>query len=418
MWNFILGKRAGNTAHASAREIGRMRRRAVPRFLSRVECLETRALLTTVTVHVADFAFNANSVTIHPGDTVHWVFDGGTHSTTSVGGIAESWDSGIHTPGFTFDHTFTHLGSFAYFCTIHGSDNGNGTAGGMSGTVDVTAAAALQSIAVTPANASLSIRSTEPFIAIGTFADSTTQDITKQVTWTSSSPSVATISATGLGTGVALGTSTITASLNGVVGSTGVTVKATTLQSIAITPAGPSVIQGQTQKFTAIGTFSDNSTEDVSAQVTWTSSTPAVATISPAGLATSAAAGATTITASLNGLTAATALTVTPPVVIPPNPLFVATGVRLKARTHRKLNATVANFKDPHTTTAQFMAMIDWGDGSAMTNGHIRRTGNGRYAIAGSHVYATAGAFQAHVMIADPQGRIIDAMDTVKVAGK
>ena len=408
MWNLSFGKRAD-------RETGRPRPRAAKRFRTGLEMLEGRALLSTVTVHIADFAFNPNSVTIHAGDSVHWVFDGGTHSTTAVGGIAESWDSGVHTPGFTFDHTFTHLGAFPFYCSIHGFDNGNGTAGGMSGTINVTATPALQSIAVTPANASLSIGTTEPFVATGTFADNSTQDLSNQVTWASATPSVATISKTGAATGVAAGTSTITASFSGIVGSTVVTVKATTLQSIAVVPASPSVIQGMTEKFTAVGTFSDNSTQDVSSQVTWTSSATAVATISPAGLASTLTAGTSTITAALSGLSASATLTVAAPVVIPPNPLFVATGVKLKAKAHHKLSATVANFKDPHTTAAEFMAMIDWGDGSAMTNGHIRRTGNGRYAITGSHVYAAAGSFHAHVMIADPQNRIIDAMDSVKV---
>jgi ABC-type proline/glycine betaine transport system permease subunit len=37
---------------------------------------------------------------------------------------------------------------------------------------------------------------------------------------------------------------------------------AATLQSIAVTPANPSIAKGRTQQFTATGTFSDNSTQD------------------------------------------------------------------------------------------------------------------------------------------------------------
>src|SRR3954467_12028962 len=127
------------------------------------EPLEIRALLATVTVHIFNFDFSANpqgqpivDPTIHVGDTIHWVDDQGFHSTTSVAGSAESWDSGAQNTGFTFDHTFTHAGTFTYFCSIHGQDNGNGTAGGMSGTITVLpATAALTSIAVTPANPSI-----------------------------------------------------------------------------------------------------------------------------------------------------------------------------------------------------------------------------------------------------------------------
>jgi prepilin-type N-terminal cleavage/methylation domain-containing protein len=74
---------------------------------------------------------------INVGDTVRWNWVAGSHSTTSVTGSLEQWNSMDHTPTFTFDHTFTHVGMFAYYCDIHGFDNGNGTAGGMSGRVTV-----------------------------------------------------------------------------------------------------------------------------------------------------------------------------------------------------------------------------------------------------------------------------------------
>ncbi|MBA3725175.1 MAG: PEP-CTERM sorting domain-containing protein [Armatimonadetes bacterium] len=35
------------------------------------------------------------------------------------------------------EHTFTNVGTWWYFCMLHGFDNGDGTAGGMSGTVTV-----------------------------------------------------------------------------------------------------------------------------------------------------------------------------------------------------------------------------------------------------------------------------------------
>ena len=69
------------------------------------------------------------------------------------------------------------------------------------------------------------------------------------------------------------GTSTITATLGGVTGSTVLTVSPAVLQSIAVTPANPSVPEGRTEQFTATGTFSDNSTEDLTSQVTWASAT-------------------------------------------------------------------------------------------------------------------------------------------------
>lgn len=97
------------------------------------------AFASTVTVNVADSFFDSNP-TINVGDTVHWNWTGSFHSVTSVAGSAEAFDSTVFfSPGATFDHTFTHAGTFAYYCSIHGFDNGNGTAGGMSGFVTVLA---------------------------------------------------------------------------------------------------------------------------------------------------------------------------------------------------------------------------------------------------------------------------------------
>jgi hypothetical protein len=39
----------------------------------------------------------------------------------------------------TFSHTFTHPGTYVYYCDIHGFDFGNGTAGGMAATIQVNA---------------------------------------------------------------------------------------------------------------------------------------------------------------------------------------------------------------------------------------------------------------------------------------
>jgi plastocyanin len=207
---------------------GRRKARTIGRF--GFESLEDRALLSTVNVHIQSDVFSPAAVTINVGDTIHWIWDGSPHSTTAVSGIAESWNSGIHNAGFTFDHTFTHAGTFAYYCMVHGFDNGNGTAGGMSGMVKVysTASVSLQSIAVTPVNPTIGVGGTEQFIATGTFSDSSTQNLTSQVTWTSSTPAVATVTASGgLATGVALGSSSITASMSGVQGATSLTVSAT-----------------------------------------------------------------------------------------------------------------------------------------------------------------------------------------------
>ena len=82
------------------------------------------------------------------------------------------------------------------------------------------------------------------------------------------------------------------------------------LISIAVTPADPNITIGDSQQFTATGTYSDNTTKDMTASVTWSSSNNGVATINNAGLAASVSPGTTTITAAYGGKTGSTSLTV------------------------------------------------------------------------------------------------------------
>src|SRR5438874_860665 len=73
----------------------------------------------------------------------------------------------------------------------------------------------LDSVQVSPTTQALTVGQTAQFTATGTFGNAknpTTRNITSSVTWTSSVPSVATISAAGIATAVGAGTTTITAS--------------------------------------------------------------------------------------------------------------------------------------------------------------------------------------------------------------
>ena len=83
-----------------------------------------------------------------------------------------------------------------------------------------------------------------------------------------------------------------------------------TLTSIAVTPTNPTIVTGGAQQFTATGTYSDGSTQNITNQVSWNSSTSAVATINASGLASGVSAGSTTISATQSGVTGLTTLTV------------------------------------------------------------------------------------------------------------
>src|SRR5262249_11209738 len=147
-----------------------------------------------------------------------------------------------------------------------------------SATLTVTNAT-LVSLAVTPANASIPLGSTQQFTATGTFSDSSTQDITGSVTWSSSASSIVGIAVTGLATGKNLGSATITATSGSVSNTASATVNADNLVSLSITPSNPTIAATTQQQFSAIGKFSNGATKNLTAQCTWTSDNTAAATI-------------------------------------------------------------------------------------------------------------------------------------------
>jgi uncharacterized protein YjdB len=207
------------------------------------------------------------------------------------------------------------------------------TSGSKSGSVTLTVSdVPLSTIDVTPATASIPAGTTQKFTATGTFADGSKRDITAEVSWTSNAPTVATISgaaaSAGVATAKATGVSTITATLGTKSDTAALTVTDATLTKIALTPAEPAIARNTTLALTATGTFSDNSTKDVTALATWTTSAPAIATVSNAagsdGLVSGLTAGTATITAALSGLAETVAVRIKDvslsSVAITPNP--------------------------------------------------------------------------------------------------
>lgn len=98
----------------------------------------------TVVVRVFNFDFSAApsgppvDPVINVGDTIRWVWESGFHDVTSVFGDSEEYASETtFVVGYTYEHTFTQPGVHHYYCSVHGFDNGDGTAGGMSGTITV-----------------------------------------------------------------------------------------------------------------------------------------------------------------------------------------------------------------------------------------------------------------------------------------
>ena len=282
-----------------------------------------------VSVQLTVSTATLNSITVTPADpsvplgrlvqfTATGNYSNGTHHNLTD---AATWSSGTTT-------TATINSSSGLATTkAQGSTLISATLGSTTGTSTLSVTApVLDLIQVTPANGTVILPATQQFTATGIFSDSSTQDLTTSATWSSSSAGVATIGAnTGLATAAGPGTTTISASFNAVTGSTSFTVIA--LTSIAISPSNPRVVFGSKLQFTATGTYSDGSTQNLTTSATWSSSKTGVATIGAnTGLATTAGPGTTTISATFNAVTGSTSFTVialTSIAISPSNPSIV-----------------------------------------------------------------------------------------------
>jgi uncharacterized protein YjdB len=179
--------------------------------------------------------------------------------------------------------------------------------GAVTGSSTILVNPQLTAIRISPSSASIAAQTGFAFTALGTFADGSTQDLTDFVLWTSSAPSVATVSA-GDVNGLAPGSSTIVALLDGLVGTAQLTVTGAKTNSIVVSPAAAALQVGGSIRFRAKATFSDGTTRDVTPWVTWKVSSPEVAGVTSKGVARSARAGMTTVTATMNSVSGAAVL--------------------------------------------------------------------------------------------------------------
>lgn len=131
---------------------------------------------------------------------------------------------------------------------------------------------------------------------------------TGAVSWTSSSPTVATVSANGALNAVAAGQTTITAAAGNASGKATLTVIPVPVASVTALPASATIVVGATQQLTAT-TFDASNAELARRIVTWSSSDTTRATVSSAGRVTALALGTATITATSEGKAATAAIT-------------------------------------------------------------------------------------------------------------
>ena len=247
--------------------------------------------------------------------------DLGTRQQFSVTGYYTDHSSQTLTAGVTWQSSAPAIASVDQYgvavAQSFGSTMITGQFGSFSASTVLRVVPELTSIVVSPNGATVQVGTTQPFTATGFYTDHSSQVLTSGVTWSTQSPSVATINSQGVAMAIAQGQTTVSAVFGSVSGSATISVGPPVLVSLSITPSNPSVAAGVIQQFQAIGTYSDHSTQPVYSQA-WISSDTSVATINLAAYATAVAQGSTTITVSVyNGVaqpvTASTTLLVTAP---------------------------------------------------------------------------------------------------------
>ena len=133
----------------------------------------------------------------------------------------------------------------------------------------------------------------------------------RTVTWNSGDPTIVTVDVAGLVTAVATGTTTVTASVDGVSGVASITVLPVAVESIELSPLASSISIAATQQLQL--TLRDASGNVLSGRaVNWSSNAVSVATVDASGLVTGVGAGVATVSASSGSKSASATIMVTP----------------------------------------------------------------------------------------------------------
>nr|WP_252732026.1 Ig-like domain-containing protein [Paraglaciecola arctica] len=227
--------------------------------------------------------------------------------------------------------------------------------------------AVLSSIEIQPSNQEIAKGTQSQIKAIGHYTDGSLIDLTSSVSWNSSHPNLVSLQSANSGTVITqdIGTALVSAELEDVIGLANIVVSSATLTSIAIEAAQTMVPSGITQRLTAVGTYSDLSTKDLSQQVSWISDDVLKATVSnnsaEFGLLRAINPGQVVISASIGEFTDLINIDVTDAVLtsiqvnIPASQLIVESSL---------LAMATATFSD--TSTLEVSTQVNWS--SSATN--------------------------------------------------
>ena len=265
------------------------------------------ATVSVAPVPVANVVVSPATPNVTVGQTVQLSASVQAANNQELTGRSVSWSSGA--PG---------IASVSATGVVSGLSPGTAivfaTVEGVIGSATVTVRLVpVNSVVVSPQTASVTVGAAVQLSA--SVRDASGAELQgRLVGWTSSDETVAVVSSTGRVSGIKVGTATITASSEGKSGTATVTVTAAPVASVTVTPPTASVVVGQTTTLTA-QTLDAGGNPLTGRAITWTSSSAGVATVSPSGVVTGVAAGTATITATSEGKSGTSTVTVTLPPV-------------------------------------------------------------------------------------------------------
>ena len=298
------------------------------------------------------------------------------------------------------------------------------TSEGKTGTAQLTVSPVpVATVTVAPTTQTVDVGSTTPpFTA--TLKDGGGNVLTgRTVTWSSSDNGIATIDASsGVATGVAPGTVTITATSEGKTGTAQLTVNPIAVGSVTVTPPSQSIVDGTSTVTSFSATVRDAQNHVLTGRVvTWSSSNDLVATIDNTGKANGLSPGTVTITAASGGKSGTASLIVTPvpvaTVAVAPSSQAVVVGSTTPAFTATPKDASgnaltgrVVTWSSSDLGTATIDASTGVATGVAPGTVTITATSEGKSGTASLTVTIVP---VASVTVAPPSQSIVDGATTV-----
>ena len=184
------------------------------------------------------------------------------------------FDSGILEPVDSPEHPGL---SFA-LAVMSGQDNLVAALGSLSAKSAINVVEAeLIELTVTPNSADMLVASEQAFTAEGEYDDGHTEDLTDESTWSSGESSIVSITDEGVATAQEKGSTSISASLDGLSNTANITVhELVEVVSIEVTPAHVTLFLESSRFFTAVAHYSDGTMQAVTNQVLWRSSDTAI----------------------------------------------------------------------------------------------------------------------------------------------